>query len=46
MLIRVDEKEINFDDFRYMIIRNEFREEQSLRLIILQKDYINAKILF
>ena len=26
MLIRIDEKEINFDDFRYMIICNEFCE--------------------
>ena len=26
MLTRVDEKEINFDDFQYIIIRNEFRE--------------------
>ena len=27
MLIRIDEKEINFDNFRYIIIRDEFREE-------------------
>ena len=27
ILIRVDEKRVNFDDFRYMIIRNEFRGE-------------------
>ena len=26
-LIRIDEKEINFDDFRYLIIRNEFYKE-------------------
>ena len=35
MLIRVNEKKINFDDFRYIIIRNKFREEQLLCLIIL-----------
>ena len=46
MLIRVNEKEIDFDNFRYVIIYSEFREEQLLSLIILQKDYINAKILF
>ena len=46
MLIRVNEKEIDFDDIRYIIIRNKFREEQSLSSIILQKNYINAKILF
>ena len=27
MLIQIDEKKINFDDFRYIIIRNEFRGE-------------------
>ena len=26
MLTRIDEKKINFDDFRYIIIRNKFRE--------------------
>ena len=26
VLTRVDEKEINFDNFRYIIIRDEFRE--------------------
>ena len=29
-----------------MIIYNEFYKKQLLSLIILQKDYINAKILF
>ena len=32
MLIRVDEKEINFNDFRYIIIYNEFYEEQLFNL--------------
>ena len=27
MLFRIDKKEINFDDFRYIIIRNKFYEE-------------------
>ena len=27
VLIRIDEKEINFDNFWYMIIRNKFREK-------------------
>ena len=27
ILIRINEKKINFDNFRYIIIRNEFREE-------------------
>ena len=27
MLTRIDEKEINFDNFRYIIIYNEFHEE-------------------
>ena len=26
VLIRVNEKEVNFDDFRYIIIYDEFRE--------------------
>ena len=46
MLSRVDKKEINFDNFRYIIIYSEFYERQLLSLIILQKDYINTKILF
>ena len=35
MLIRIDEKKINFDNFRYVIICDKFREEQLLRSIIL-----------
>ena len=27
VLTRIDEKEINFDDFRYMIISNKFCEK-------------------
>ena len=27
ILIRIDEKEINFDDFRYIIIYNEYYKE-------------------
>ena len=35
MLIRICEKKINFDSFRYMIINNKFCEKQLLNLIIL-----------
>ena len=35
ILTRIDKKRINFDSFRYIIIRNKFCEKQSLNSMLL-----------
>ena len=46
ILREVNEEEINFNNFRYIIIRSEFYEEKLSSLVILYKVNEYSKILF